>query len=83
MEIAESQTWEALGKLSRPRYRCRGPRVGDDSIERKGCGAVLDKLIDKVKADGENHGIECPKCGNLSSVRKIQVEEVEAVAAEG
>ncbi|KKK94782.1 hypothetical protein LCGC14_2679380 [marine sediment metagenome] len=68
---------------TRPKYRCRGPRVEKDSINRKGCGATLDKLIDRVKADGENHGIECPKCGNLSSVRKAPVEEVEAAAAEG
>ena len=68
---------------TRPKYRCRGPRVKEDSIERRGCGATLDELIDKVKADGENHAIECPKCGNLSSVRKIPVVEVEAAAAEG
>jgi hypothetical protein len=68
---------------TRPKYRCRGPRVEEDSIERKGCGASLDKIIDKVKDDGENHGIECPKCGNLSSVRKVPLEEVEAAAAEG
>ena len=67
----------------RPRYRCRGPRVKEDSIERKGCGATLDKIIDKVKADGEDHAIECPKCGNLSSVRKTPVEELQAAAAEG
>ncbi len=73
----------AVVASSRPRYRCRGPRVDKDSIERKGCGATLDKLIDKVKADGENHGIECPECGNLSSVRKVPAEEVENVAVEG
>ena len=68
---------------TRPKYRCRGPRVEKDSINRKGCGATLDKLIDRVKADGENHGIECPKCGNLSSVRKVPAEQVESAAAEG
>ena len=68
---------------TRPMYRCRGPRVKEDSIERKGCGASLDKLINKVKADGKDHGIECPSCGNLSSVRKVPADQVEAEAAEG
>lgn len=59
------------------RYKCRGPRVSKDSVEREGCGAVLDELIDKVASDGEDHLIECPSCGNESSVRRVSVKDLE------
>jgi predicted RNA-binding Zn-ribbon protein involved in translation (DUF1610 family) len=39
----------------------------------KGCGANLTTLIAAVPADGENHEVECPKCGNKATVRKATV----------
>ncbi|MDH5394501.1 MAG: hypothetical protein OEY11_15055 [Gammaproteobacteria bacterium] len=63
-------------------FNCRGPVVGVYSQElapkpeligkprRAGCGAVLNKLIDLVPADGKDHEVKCPVCKAVSRIKK-------------
>ena len=51
-------------------YTCLGPRVAEDSAQRKGCGADLTAFILAVKKDGQTHEVECPHCGNVSTVTR-------------
>ncbi len=35
------------------------------------CGQNLTALYDQVPADGEDHYVKCPQCGNVSRVTKL------------
>jgi len=37
---------------------------------REYCGNNITELVEKVPADGEDHSVKCPKCGNEVGVRK-------------
>jgi hypothetical protein len=43
--------------------------------KRKGCGQNLTDLIAKIPADGNEHKLKCPKCGNIAKVEKTPPEE--------
>ena len=58
------------------KYRCKGPRKDETSMERRGCGADLTELIAVVAEDGRPHAIKCPKCGNMSSVSRVPLPQV-------
>ena len=63
-------------------FTCRGPAAGVYSKDlapkpeligkprRTGCGAVLNKLIDQVPADGKDHKVKCPECDTVCVVKK-------------
>lgn len=69
-------------------YRCAGPRILDEdgkpTAKRKGCRTNLTALILKVPQDGEEHKVTCPKCKNVSLIRRVPEEapEEETAAAE-
>jgi hypothetical protein len=47
-----------------------------------GCGKNVTELINAVPEDGEVHGVECPNCGTVTTVRRAPAELVQE-AAEG
>lgn len=60
---------------SKPKYKCRGPRVlnedGTPGLERVGCGHDFTSLVEECPADGKVYEIECPKCGNVETMERI------------
>lgn len=54
----------------RNKYRCNGPRVTPDSMERQGCGYDLTPLIQRIPQDGKEYSITCPECGEKPIYRQ-------------
>lgn len=58
------RNWEELRRLAFPLIRLRGEMIG------RPCGYLLTELVEAVPADGGEHTVVCPRCGNTVSVRK-------------
>lgn len=48
--------------------------------KRKGCGYDLADIISEIDQDGAVYEVECPRCGNVVSVRRTPPDPVEPEA---
>jgi hypothetical protein len=64
----------------RIKYTCTGRPLPDG--RRAGCGHNITDLIENVPFDGEVHTLECPRCGNIFTVRRAPEEALETAATE-
>jgi hypothetical protein len=60
---------QALGRPDTAGHVKRGVKAGNGLIVP--CGADLTDLIESVDDHGADHVVVCPRCGNVSSIRRL------------
>ena len=71
---------QSLGRPDIAGHNKRGVQAGNGLIVP--CGTDITDLIEAVDTDGADHDITCPRCGNVSRIRRLPVPPDVAADAE-
>lgn len=71
-----AQEAEALQRPDIAGHTRRGVPAGNGQLVP--CGYDLTELYGAVPEDGEDYTVECPRCGNVSRLRKVASAEPDA-----
>lgn len=64
---------KAAGRPEMAGHNKRGVKSGNGLIVP--CNTDITGLIEAVPVDGADHEVKCPRCGNVSSVRRLPADD--------